>query len=58
MALLLSKVHTDTIRLVGRCCSDIMMRYLHMSAHTFTSGMTVRMVKHGDYALIPPAHGG
>ena len=33
------------------------MRYLHTTAQTFTDGLVVRMVQHGDYVLIPPAHG-
>ena len=56
MALLIFRVDTDTIRLVGRWRSDVMMRHPHTSAHTFTSGLPARMVKHGNYALIPPAH--
>ena len=57
MALLMARVNTDTIRLVGRWCSDVMLRCLHTTAQTFTEGLTSRMVQHGDYALIPPAHG-
>ena len=56
MALLMARVDTDTIRLVGRWRSDDMLRSLHTSAQTFTEGLTTRMVQHGDYALIPPAH--
>ena len=58
MELLISRVHTDTIRIVGRWCGDIMMRYLHMFTYTFTSGLAARMVKHGYYAFITPDHGG
>ena len=58
MELLRTRVDTDTIRLVGRWSSDIVLRYLRMIAQTFTSGLTACMVQHGDYALIPPAHGG
>ena len=56
MALLMASVDTHTIRLVGRCRSDFMLRYLHTTAHTFTEGLATRMVQHEDYALIPPAH--
>ena len=56
MALLLAQVDKDTIRLMGRWCSNIILRYLHMTAQTFTEGLTARMVQHGEYALIPPAH--
>ena len=57
MALLMACVNTDMIRLVGRWRSDVMLRYLHTTAQTFTEGLASRMVQHGDYALIPPAHG-
>ena len=57
MDLLMARVDTDMIRLVGRWRSDVMMRYLHTAAHTFTEGLSSLMVQHGDYALIPPAHG-
>ena len=57
MALLTAHVDTDTIRLVGRWRSNVMLRYLHTTAQTFTAGLASRMVQHRDYALIPPAHG-
>ena len=57
MALLLSKVNTDTSRLVSRWRSNAMLRYLHISTQTFTAGIVACMVQHGEYALIPPAHG-
>ena len=56
-ALLMAHVNTDTIRLVGRWRSDAMLSYLHTTEQTFTEGLTERMVQHGDYVLIPPAHG-
>ena len=58
MALLMARVNTDTIRLVGRWHRYSILRYLHMTAHTFTAVLAARMVQHGYYALIPPAHGG
>ena len=58
MAPLIARVNTDTIRLMGRWSSNTMLRYLHTTAYTFTSGLAVRTVQHGDYALIPPAHVG
>ena len=36
---LLSRVYTDTVRLVGRWLSNLIMCYLGMSAQTFTEGM-------------------
>ena len=58
MALLMARVDTDTICLVGRWCRNSMLRYLHTTSQTFTAGLTARMVQNGDYVLIPPAHGG
>ena len=57
ISLLMARVDTDTILLVGRWRSNIMLCYLHTTAQTFTEGLAARMVYHGDYALIPPAHG-
>ena len=57
MALLMAPVDLDTIRLVGRWRSNAMLRYLHTTAKKFTERLASRMVQHGDYALIPPAHG-
>ena len=56
MDLLMARVDTDMIRLVGRWLSNVMLRYLHTTAKKFTEGLESRMVQHGDYALIPPAH--
>ena len=57
MALLMARVDTDTIGLVGRWSSNVMLRYIHTTAQTFTEGLGSRMVQNGDYLLIPPAHG-
>ena len=57
MALLMARVNTDMIRLVGRWRSNAMLLYLHTTAQTFTEGIASHMVQHGDYALIPPDHG-
>ena len=57
MALLMVRVNTDTIRLVGRWRSDVMLYFLHTTVKTFLEGLASRMVKYGDYALIPLAHG-
>ena len=56
MALLMACVDTDTIHLVGRWRSDVMLRYLHTTAQKITEGLASRMVQHRDYALIPPTH--
>ena len=57
MALIMTCVDTDTIRLVGRWRSDVMLCYLHTTAQTVMEGLASCMVQHGDYALIPPTHG-
>ena len=49
-------VDPDTIRLVGRWRSDTMIRYLHMTAKSFTEGLSAKMFEHDAYVLIPPAH--
>ena len=56
-ALFITCVNTDTIHLVDRWRINVMLRYLHTTAQTFTEGLALRMVQHGDYALIPPSHG-
>ena len=58
MDFLMARVDTYTIRLVGRWCSNAMLRYLHTTAQTLTAGRAAHMVQHGNYALIPPTHGG
>ena len=55
-ALLLANADTDKIYLVGRWRSDAMLCYLNTSVQTSTAGLTERMVHHGEYALIQPAH--
>ena len=56
MALLMARVNTDTIRLMGRWRCGAMLRYLHTTVQMFTEGLAERMVQHRDYALIPPVH--
>ena len=58
MALPLSKVDTDTIRLVGWWWNNKTLCYLHTTAMSFTLGFTVRMLQHGDYVLIPTTRTG
>ena len=57
MAILIARVDTDKIKLVGSWRSDIMLRYLRTSAQIFTSGLVMLMVHNRDYVLIPPIHG-
>jgi len=53
MALLCAQVDTDIIRLVGRWRSDEMFHYLHTQAAPVTANLSARMVRHGDYVLVP-----
>ena len=48
MAPLMACVNTAAILLVGRWRSDAMLRYLQKTAQTFTAGLVVCMVQHGD----------
>ena len=56
MALLLERVDTHTIILVGRWRNNVMLCYLHISAQTFTAVIVECRVQNRNYALIPPAH--
>jgi len=53
MALLLSNVYTDRIKLLGRWRSDAMMRYLHTTARPLMQHFATSMVANGEYAQIP-----
>lgn len=53
MALLCSNADPCTIQLLGRWKSDAMLRYLSIQAEPVTRGFSTRMVKAGDYRLIP-----
>ena len=55
-ALLVGKVDTDVIRLIGRWRSDEMLRYLHVQAAPLMSDFARRMLHAGDYSLIPNQH--
>ena len=50
MALIVSKIDPDIIRLLGRWRSDCMLRYLHMQAGVLTTDLSSRMVR-ADYTL-------
>ena len=52
MALLVSKVDTDVIQLLGRWRSDAMFRYLHIQAEPITRDFARRMFQ-ADYTLVP-----
>ena len=58
MYLLMARVEPDTIRVVGRWRSDMILRYLHTTENSVTEGLLANMFKHGAYALIPPTHAG
>jgi hypothetical protein len=53
MALLVSKVDTDLIRLLGRWRSNEMLRYLHLQAKPIMHRFARLMVTHGNYHLLP-----
>lgn len=53
MALLLTGVGGERIKILGRWKSDAIMRYLHTTARPLLRSFAMRMVKHGDYNLLP-----
>ena len=53
---LLAKGDTNTVRLIGRWRSDIIMSYLYTSAQNSIEGLEVHMDQHGDYVIILLAH--
>jgi hypothetical protein len=53
MALLCAQVDSDKIKLLGRWCSDEMLRYLHVQAAPTMRDFSKRMLAHGDYVLLP-----
>ena len=52
-ALLLARVDTDIIRLIGRWRSDEMLRYLHCQAAPLMSDYARKMLTGGQYTLHP-----
>ena len=56
MALLMARVDSDTIRLVGRWRGNTMLCYLHTTEKSFTEGLSANMFEHGTYAIITPEH--
>ena len=56
MALIITKVDLDTVRLVGRWRSDTVLCYLHMTDKIFMGGLAVNMFNHRYYTLIPSMH--
>ncbi len=57
MALLCANVDTDKIRLLGRWCSDEMMRYLHVQAFPIVAPFASQMVQFGHFTLLPNQRG-
>ena len=55
-ALLLGRVDTDIISLIGRWRSDEMLRYLHVQAYPLMKDYSRKMLNAGDYTLIPNQH--
>ena len=56
MDLLMEGVDPDTIGLVGRWRSNMMLRYLQMMVKSFNKGLLDKMFEHGTYALILTVH--
>ena len=56
MDLLMDRVEPDTIRMVGRWQSDMILRYLNTTENSFTKVLLAKMFKHGAYTLIRPTH--
>jgi hypothetical protein len=53
MALLNGKIDHDTIRMLGRCHSDAMMRYLHLQSRPIMCEFVSTMFNHGTYDFLP-----
>jgi len=53
MALLVARVDTDIIRLIGRWRLDEMLRYLHLQAQPIMRNFARLMLQGGNYNLIP-----
>jgi hypothetical protein len=51
MALLIARVDTDLIQLIGRWKSDTMLRYLHVQALPVMRNHASTMLEHGDYSF-------
>ena len=56
MALLCANIDHDRIKLIGRWCSDEMLRYLHVQAVPVMSKFARAMITDGDFQLIPNRH--
>lgn len=50
---LCAHVDTDAIHLLGRWCSDDMLKYLHMQAEPAMRDFAKKMITGGDFALHP-----
>jgi hypothetical protein len=53
MALVCAQVDTYLIPLLGRWRSDVMLRYLHVQAHTVIRNFARLMMQRGQFTLIP-----
>ena len=56
MALLKDQVDPDTIHMVGRWQSKIMLRYQHKISKSFTEVLAVKISQNGTHAFIPYVH--
>jgi hypothetical protein len=53
MALLNGKIDHNTIRMLGRCHSDVMMRCLHLQFKPMMCEFSATMFNHGAYTFLP-----
>ena len=58
MALLMVRVYPNTINLVGRWQSYMIMCYLHITSKSFIEGLAVNIFQFGTYTLIPTVRAG
>jgi hypothetical protein len=53
MAMMYSKIDMNNIRMMGRCHSDAMMRYLHLQAQPIIERYAAKMFNNGTYTFQP-----
>ena len=55
MSLLLGRINTNTIRLIGGRVSNNIMCYIHVTEYPITQGHATKIVDVRDYTIIPEA---
>ena len=51
MDLLMDRVEPDTIRMVGRWQSDMILRYLNTTENSFTKVLLAKIFEHDAYSM-------